>query len=53
MLRILALEEVRAGILSGILVAISKPPSFLGPVGWVALVPLLLVLFSSRRQREG
>jgi apolipoprotein N-acyltransferase len=53
MYRILAIEEVRAGILSGILVAISKPPSYLGPIAWVALVPLMLVLFSSRRQREG
>ena len=53
MLRIFATEEVRAGILSGILVALCKPPSHLGPLAWVALVPLLLVLFSSRRQREG
>lgn len=49
----LASEEVRAGCLSGALVALSKPPLPLGAFAWVALVPLLVVLFSSRRQREG
>ncbi len=45
--------EVRAGALSGLLTALSKPPLPLGPLAWVALVPMLVVLFSSRRQREG
>lgn len=45
--------EFRAGILGGVLLALSKPPGWFGPLAWVALVPLFLVLFSSRRQREG
>jgi apolipoprotein N-acyltransferase len=50
---LLKTTELRAGVLSAVLLAISKPPSPLGPVAWIALVPLLVVLFSSRRQREG
>lgn len=50
---VFASEEVRAGCLSGMLVALSKPPLPFGALAWVALVPLLVVLFSSRRQREG
>lgn len=53
MRQLIVSEELRAGVLSGVLVALSKPPSVLGPLAWVALVPLLLVLFSARRQREG
>jgi apolipoprotein N-acyltransferase len=46
-------SEFQAGVLSGALLALSKPPGWLGPLAWVALVPMLVVLFSSRRQREG
>ena len=45
--------EIRAGVASGLLFAAAVPPSPLGLLGWVALVPLLAVLFSPRRIRSG
>ena len=48
----LSSAELRAGALSGLLCAISVPPSPLGWLGYVALVPLLLVLFSPQRIRD-
>jgi apolipoprotein N-acyltransferase len=44
--------EFLAGLCSGTLYAVAVPPSPLGFLGNVALVPLLLVLFHPRRLRE-
>lgn len=44
--------EVRAGALSGLLMALSAPPLPLGFLGYVALVPMLLLLFEPGRIRE-
>ena len=51
--RLAARDEVRAGVLSGTLLGIAAPPSWLGPLGLVALVPVLLLLFSPTRFRRG
>lgn len=45
--------EFRAGVASAILLAAASPPSPLGPLGLVCLVPMLVVLFSPARIREG
>lgn len=45
--------EVKAGVASGLLFALAVPPSPLGLLGWVALAPLLYVMFSPRRLRLG
>jgi len=45
--------EFRAGVASAILLAVASPPSPLGWVGLVSLTPLLAVMFSPARQREG
>ena len=44
--------EFLAGITSGLLVSAAGPPSPVGFLGFVALVPVLLVLFHPRRLRE-
>jgi apolipoprotein N-acyltransferase len=45
--------EFLAGSLSGLLLAAAVPPSPLGPLGFVALVPMLRMLFDSERIRTG
>ncbi len=45
-------SEFLAGITSGVLVSVAGAPSPLGFLGYVALVPVLLVLFHPRRLRE-
>lgn len=45
--------EVKAGVASGLLFALAVPPSPLGLLGWVALVPLLHLLFAPARIQMG
>lgn len=45
--------EVRAGVASGVLFALAVPPSPLGFLGWIALVPLLHLLFAPARIQMG
>jgi len=51
--RLWSSTEVRAGTLSGLALGLAAPPSWLGPLAYVALVPLLWVLFSPERARQG
>ncbi len=44
--------EFRAGVLSGILMTLAGPPSVFGFLGYVALVPLLLVFFAPNDVRQ-
>jgi apolipoprotein N-acyltransferase len=51
--RLLSTPELIAGVTSGLLFTLASPPSPLGVLGFVALAPLLLVLFSPERVRSG
>ncbi|HKK72424.1 MAG TPA: apolipoprotein N-acyltransferase [Candidatus Krumholzibacteria bacterium] len=51
--RVLSRDEVRAGLISGTALGIASPPSWLGPLALVALVPVLWVLFAPSRIHAG
>lgn len=51
--RLVSRAEVRAGLASGVALGVAGPPSWLGPLALVALVPVLWILFSPARVREG
>ncbi|MES2995559.1 MAG: apolipoprotein N-acyltransferase [Verrucomicrobiota bacterium] len=48
-----AVLSILAAIVSGILLGVIVPPFNLGPLVWVALVPLIVVLWRPREKRAG